>query len=99
MEGSVNVTTSVVFLALFGVLAEERFLVKGDCPRRDAGCVMCYREDDPEVAGLAPSAGTLDRRRVGGEETVSVSDQSMGRFSWMLGRIRDGKPSVMAPTD
>ena len=63
MEGSVNVTTSVVFLALFGVLAEERFLVKGDCPRRDAGCaicvsragegvsgdegVMCYLEDEP----------------------------------------------------
>ena len=36
-EGSVNVTAFVVFLKLFGVLAEECLLVEGGCPRRDAG--------------------------------------------------------------
>ena len=32
-ECSVNITTFVVFSTLFGVLTEERLIVKGGCPR------------------------------------------------------------------
>ena len=76
VEGRVNVTTFVVLSTLFGVLAEERLLVKEGCPLRDAGCatwigwsdegisgdksVICCREDEPGVAVLAPTMGTLD---------------------------------------
>ena len=76
MEGSVNVTTFVILLTLFAMLAEDRLLVKGGCPCRDAGCatwvsradewvsrdkgVLCSFKEKPEVAFLAPAAGTLD---------------------------------------
>ena len=75
-EGSVNVTTFIVFSKLFSVLAEERLLVEGGSPLRDYGCatgfgqenewlsgdedVVISRKDNPEVAVLAPAAGTLD---------------------------------------
>ena len=74
-EDSVNVTTFVVFLTLFGVLVDNRLLVKGGFPCRDAGCetwvgrsdegvsgdegVLCCCEEDPEVVVLDPTAGTL----------------------------------------
>ena len=75
-EGSINVATFVVFSTLFGVLAEERVLVEGGCPRQDSGCatrvgqadewvsgdegVLCGRKYKPEVAVLASTTGTLD---------------------------------------
>ena len=75
-EDSVNITTSVVLSTLFGILAEECLLVRGGCPRWDAGCatgvgrvyywvsvdegVFFSRKDEPKVAVLAPSTGTLD---------------------------------------
>ena len=99
--GSVNVTTFVILLTLFGVLAEERLLVEGGCPYLNAGCttcvgwadegvsgdegVLCCCEDDPKVAVLDPATGTLDRGRVGGEEMVGVLDRSVGRFYRMHG--------------
>ena len=65
---------------LFGVIAEERLLVEGDCPRQDMGCatgvgwadkwdlgdegVLSRRKDEPEVDVLDPAAGTLGQRRV-----------------------------------
>ena len=89
-EGSVNVATFVVLSTLFSMLAEERVLVEGSCLLWDAGCatwvgradegvfgdkgILCCREDDPEAAVLSPTAGNLDRSRVGGEETVDVSN-------------------------
>ena len=81
-EGSVNFTTFIVLSTLFGVLAEELLLVEGVCTLRDVGCatgvgqadewvsgdkgVLSCCQDEPEVAVLAPAAGTLDRRRVRG---------------------------------
>ena len=100
-EGIVGVTTFVILLALFGMLAEERLLVKWGFPRRDVGCatgvvradewvsgeevVLSCRQDKLEVAVLAPAAGTLDRRLVCGYETMHVSDGAVSCFPWLLG--------------
>ena len=75
-EVTADVTTFLALLTLFGVLAEERLLVEGGSPLRDSGCatgfgqenewlsgdedVVISRKDNPEVAVLAPAAGTLD---------------------------------------
>ena len=75
-EGSVDITIFVVFSTLFCVLSDEHLLVKGGFQRRGGGRltgvgradegeltderVLCHRQDDPEVAVLAPNAGTLD---------------------------------------
>ena len=88
---------------MFGVISDERLLVEGGCQRQDDGCVtwvgpadegvtgdegiLWFREDKPKVAILAPAAGTLDWRRVGGEETVSVSNRFVGRFSCLRGEF------------
>ena len=82
---------------LFGMLAEERLLIEGGFPCRDVGCaagvgrseervsgdegVLGCCQDKTEVAVLATSAGTLDRRRVCGEETMGVLDGSIARFT------------------
>ena len=47
--------------------------------------LFCCRQDEPEVAVLAPSVGTLDKRRVCGEETMRVSDGLVVRFPQLLG--------------
>ena len=76
MEGRINVTTFVVLSTMFSVLTKEHLLVKGGCPHRDVGCatgvglsnkwdsgdegILIRRQDDPEVAVLAPSTGTLN---------------------------------------
>ena len=75
-EVSVNVTIFVVLLTRFSVLAEERLLVEGCCPRQDMGCatgvsqadervsededVLGRRQDKTKLAFLAPSTGTLN---------------------------------------
>ena len=79
-EVTADVTTFLALLTLFGVLAEERLLVEGYCPRRDVGCatrfgradewvlgdkgVLSRHQDKTEVAVLAPAAETLNQRRV-----------------------------------
>ena len=88
---------------MFGMLAEELLLVEGIFPHRDSGCatwlgqadewfsvdkgVLCRCEDKPKVAVLAPSAGTLDRRRVRSEEMMGVLDRAVAWFSLMLGEV------------
>ena len=58
------------------MLAEERLIVKGVCPRQDVGCatrvgradeqvsvdkgVLSRRQDEPTVAVLAPVVGTIN---------------------------------------
>ena len=100
-EGSVDVTTLIVLLTLFGVLVEESLLVRGGCPFRDVGCatgigwadervsgdkgILGRRQDDTDVAVLASTAWTLDRRRVRGEDTMGVLDRAIYRFPRMLG--------------
>ena len=72
----------VVLSTLFGVLAEERLLVKGGCPRWDVGCatgvgradewVSVYKgvlsccQENPKVAVLPLTMGTLNQLCVSG---------------------------------
>ena len=102
-EGSVDVVTLVVLSTLFGVIVDERLLVKGGCTHRDGGRlngvswayegdlndkrVLCRCQDEPELSVLESSTGTLNWRRVCGEETVCVSD---GRVVWFLQLVGEG---------
>ena len=68
--------TFIALLTLFSVLVEERLLVEGVFPRQKMGCatrvgrenewvsedkgILSRCQDEPEVAVLAPAAGTLD---------------------------------------
>ena len=80
MEVGVDVTTLVILLPLFRVFLDELLLVKAVCPRRngerptrvnqaDKGDladerILLRHQDEPKVAVLSPSAGTLDLRGV-----------------------------------
>ena len=100
-ECSINITIFIILSTLLGVLAEERLLVEGGCPRRDGrratevgrayegdladNGVLSHCQDEPEMAVLAPTAGTIDQRRVCGEETMSVSNGRVDQFHRLIG--------------
>ena len=100
-EGEVNVTKILVLRTLIRVISDDIFLVKGRCPHQNSGRstgvgwadkreladerVLCYHQDDPKVAFLAPSAGTLDRCHVRSEETMRVLDGHLVQFTQILG--------------
>ena len=68
--------TLVVLLTLFGVIVDERLLVKGGCTHRDGGSLngvgwayegelndehrLCRCQDEPELSVLDPSKGTIN---------------------------------------
>ena len=47
--------------------------------------ILSHCQGNPEVAVLAPSAGTLDLRRICSEETMRVSDGAVARFPLLIG--------------
>ena len=69
--------TFVVLSTLFGIIVEERLLVEGGHQQRDVGCtngvgrwdewdlgdkgVLSHCQDEPKVAVLNPTTGTLDQ--------------------------------------
>ena len=83
------------------MIAEERLLAEGGCPRQDVWCetgfgqadewelgdegILGCCQDKPEVAVMAPSAGNLNRRCVRGWETIRVSDVAVARFPRLIG--------------
>ena len=100
-EYGFDVATLVILTTFLRVLSDELLLVEGGCPRRDGGRstgvgqadegglneerALRRRQDDPKVAVLTPSVGTLNRRRICSEETMRISDGHVVRFLWMLG--------------
>ena len=76
MEVGVNFTTLVILSPLFIVFSDELLIVKAVCPRRNGERptrvnqadkrdladerILRRHQDEPKVAVLAPSAGTLD---------------------------------------
>ena len=89
-EGGVHSLTLFVLVTVFLDLPEDFIIVEGGCPcqyggrsnrvgRADDGDwsdkrILRRCQDELKVAILAPSAGTLDQRRVIDEETVGTLD-------------------------
>ena len=83
------------------MLPGEFLLVEGGCLLRDGGrftgvgwadkggwaenCILCRHQDELKVAVLVLSVWTLNRRRVLGEETMSVLYGRIVQFPRMLG--------------
>ena len=99
-EGSVDVTTFVILSTLFSVLTEESLLLKQGCPCQDVCCatgvsrayewvlgdegILGRCQDETKVAVLGPVAGTINRRRVCGDENMGVSDGAVDRFPRLI---------------
>ena len=82
LDGSVDVTTVVALSTLFGMLTEDCLLVEGGCTHRDVGCatgvgqlekwesgykgVLSRRQENPKVAVLPLTMGTLNQLCVSG---------------------------------
>ena len=101
-KGGVHRSTFVVLTTGLLVLLKEPLFLDWGITLWDGGClirvgrssegyqagegVLCYSQENIQVAVLTPLEGYLDRCHVLSEETMSVSDGGVIRFLRMLGQ-------------
>ena len=103
LECGVDVSTLFILKTLIRVLPDEFLIIEMGFPHWYGGHssrvdpadkrdwaderVLHHHQDKPKVVVLENYAGNLDRHRIPGEETMSVSDGSIVWFTRLLGGV------------